>query len=148
MSLGEKIEKSPLVKILLIISIIVSLIFTIVIIAGNRSKFDNAKLYGDFKGDLSFNQDFLGNYSLNITFDGKREFLGMLEINQSRYEIGSSYTCIGSNVDFSISLSSINIFFSFEGLLSDAGTFIEGAVRFYPNSNQIYNGSFLLTKYY
>lgn len=148
MSLGEKIEKSSVIRIILIISIVVSLIFTITIILGNRTKFDNDKIYGDFTGDLSFSPQYLGNYSLNLTFDGKKEYTGIFKINLTSYEIGSSYTCIGNNVDFSITISSIDIFFSFEGTVSDAGTFLEGDVRYYPESSQFYNGTFLLTKYF
>lgn len=147
MKLGEKITTNRFVHILLILSIILSLTFSIVVFIGNRSRFDNKKVNGFFKGDVLFPDQPAGKYSLNITFDGKREYSGVMIINQTIYEITAKYTCIEYNVEFLITPVGINSYFSLNGIISDMGTFLEGDVRYYITSNDYIDGTFFITKY-
>ena len=147
MKIGEKIEKNQIIRIVLIMSIIVTSILTIAVVVNNRTAFDNDKVYGDFSGEIIFDSPAGLRFSLNITFDGKRSFEGSIKIDEDIYEISSTYTCVTSSIDFSFTVDAFDYFFSCEGIINDTGTIIQGNVRFYETSSDIYNGTIFVSKH-
>ncbi len=147
MKLGEKLEKSQIVRILILISIVVTLIFTITAMVGNRTRFDNNKVYGEFTGEFQFINEQRSVFKLNLTFDGKKEYSGYIVIDDVQYDVSSSFTCIDSTVEFSLFITEIDVYFSCNGIITDSGTFIEGDVRYYLTAEDIWEGTFLISKY-
>ena len=142
----KKITTNRGLSVILLVLVVISSLVLINLLNTNRN-FDNERLTSKtYSGSLTFdNSEVPSVISINIYFDGFGFINGTMNFSNDTLSYKGDYSCLGSDIQFSLSIVENGYQFVFLGNLFTDDSIISGDVRFYKPTNDTYDGTFYLS---